>query len=78
MSNNDYFNTYGTQPDYKDVETLKKFLSPRGKILPRDKSGLTAKNQRKVAEQVKLARLMAMLPYTSYQREKLSPSAKMA
>ncbi len=78
MSHNDYFNTYGTKPDYKDVETLKKFLSPRGKILPRDKSGLTAKNQRAVAEQVKLARLMAMLPFTSYQKERLAPSAKTA
>ena len=73
MSHNDYFNTYGKKPDFKDVETLKKFLSPRGKILARDKSGLTAKNQRLVTAQVKLARFLALLPFTAYQKERLAP-----
>lgn len=68
----DYFNTYKIQPSYRDVQTLKRFLTSRGKIVSTDKSGLTAKNQRKLAQQIKYARYLALLPYTSYQREKLS------
>lgn len=49
--------------DYKDVETLKKFLNPHGKILPRRRSGLSAANQRALAEAVKRARFMALLPF---------------
>lgn len=52
-----------TQIDYKDVETLKRFLNPHGKILPRRRSGLSVKNQRSLAEAVKRARYMALLPY---------------
>lgn len=67
----DYFNKYNTTPTYKDPETLKKFLSPRGKILSADKTGLTAKNQRKLTKQIKHARYLALIPYTSYQSEQL-------
>jgi len=49
--------------DYKDVETLKKFINPHGKILPRRRSGLSAANQRALAEAVKRARFMALMPY---------------
>lgn len=49
--------------DYKDVDILKKFLNPNGKIMPRTKTGLTAKNQRNLALAVKRARFMALLPY---------------
>ena len=49
--------------DYKDVETLKKFLNPHGKIMPRRRTGLTALNQRALAQAVKRARFMALLPY---------------
>jgi small subunit ribosomal protein S18 len=70
----DYFKTYNTEPSYKDVDTLKKFLTSRGKIVSTEKSGLTAKNQRKLAEQIKYARYLGLLPYTSYQKEKLSTS----
>ncbi|MBP6879382.1 MAG: 30S ribosomal protein S18 [Candidatus Pacebacteria bacterium] len=49
--------------DYKDVDILKKFLNPSGKIMPRGKTGLTAKNQRNLALAVKRARFMALLPY---------------
>ena len=52
------------QFDYKDTETLKRFLNPYGKILPRRRTGLTAAGQRAVAEAVKRARFMALLPYT--------------
>ena len=49
--------------DYKDVETLKKFVNPHGKIMPRRRTGLSAPNQRALAEAVKRARFMALLPY---------------
>lgn len=49
--------------DYKDTETLKKFLNPHGKILPRRRTGLSAVGQRALAQAVKRARFMALLPY---------------
>ncbi|HVY73162.1 MAG TPA: 30S ribosomal protein S18 [Candidatus Paceibacterota bacterium] len=49
--------------DYKDTETLKKFLNPHGKIMPRRRTGLSAPNQRALAQAVKRARFMALLPY---------------
>ena len=54
-----------TEVDYKDVATLKKYISERGKILPRRATGTCAKHQRKVTEAVKRARNIALLPYTS-------------
>jgi small subunit ribosomal protein S18 len=51
--------------DYKDVLTLKKFISERGKILPRRATGTCAKHQRKVTEAIKRARNVALLPYAS-------------
>lgn len=49
--------------DYKDIETLKRFLNPHGKIMPRRRTGLSASNQRALAVAVKRARFMALLPY---------------
>lgn len=49
--------------DYKDVETLRRFLSERGKILPSRQTGNTAKQQRMIATAVKRAREMALLPF---------------
>jgi len=49
--------------DYKDIEALKKFLNPHGKIMPRRRTGLTAASQRNLAEAVKRARFMALIPY---------------
>ena len=49
--------------DYKDVETLKHFINPHGKIMPRRRTGLSAANQRALAQAVKRARYMALLPY---------------
>lgn len=51
--------------DYKDVATLKKFISEKGKILPRRATGTCAKHQRKVTEAIKRARNVALLPYTT-------------
>jgi len=49
--------------DYKDVDILKKFISPNAKILSRKRTGLSANNQRKVANAVKRSRFMGLLPY---------------
>lgn len=50
--------------DYKDVDTLKKFLTEGGKILPRRLTGLNAKQQRSLTLAIKRARHLALLPYT--------------
>jgi small subunit ribosomal protein S18 len=49
--------------DYKDIELLKKFLGPQGNVMPRKKSGVSSKYQRKLAEAIKRARFMGLLPY---------------
>ncbi|MEX1028078.1 MAG: 30S ribosomal protein S18 [Candidatus Paceibacterota bacterium] len=49
--------------DYKHTDILKKFLDDHGRILPRAKTGVTAKNQRRVANAIKQARFMGLLPY---------------
>ncbi len=51
--------------DYQDVETLKKFLNPHGRVLSGKRSGVSAKNQRKLTEAVKRARFMALLPFVA-------------
>ena len=56
----------GKDVDYKNVEVIKKYISgDKGKILPRRITGACAKHQRHVAEQVKLARFMGFIPYTT-------------
>lgn len=78
MARGDYFNNTHTEPSYKDVESLMRFITPRGKILAKDKSGLTAKNQRKLSKHIKYARYLGLLPYTSYQQEKVKRAASQA
>lgn len=51
--------------DYKDADLLKKYISDRGKILPRRVTGTSAKYQRKLATAIKRARHMALLPFVS-------------
>lgn len=51
--------------DYKDPEFLKKFLNEQGKILPRRITGTSLKFQRRVAQAVKRARHLALLPYVT-------------
>ncbi|HZK34105.1 MAG TPA: 30S ribosomal protein S18 [Bacillota bacterium] len=51
--------------DYKDVAKLRKFITERGKILPRRISGNCAKHQRQVTSAIKRARHIALLPYSS-------------
>lgn len=50
--------------DYKDVATLRKFVSDRGKIRARRITGATVQDQRKIAAAIKNAREMALLPYS--------------
>jgi small subunit ribosomal protein S18 len=60
------FKRYGIKyVDYKDVDFLKKFLNEQGKLLPRRITGNSLKYQRKVADAVKKAREMALLPYVT-------------
>ena len=49
--------------DYKDAEQLRKFISERGKILPRRITGNCAKHQREITVAVKRARQVALIPY---------------
>ncbi len=51
--------------DYKDPARLKRFLTERGKILPRRITGLSAKQQRQVGLAIKRARHLALLPYVN-------------
>lgn len=54
----------GKDIDYKDVDILKKYINEKGKILPRRVTGACARHQRHIAEQIKRARAIALLPYT--------------
>lgn len=49
--------------DYKDVEVLKQYVNPHGRILPSRRTGLTAKQQREVGNAIKRARFMGLIPY---------------
>jgi small subunit ribosomal protein S18 len=49
--------------DYKDIAKLRKYVTEKGKILPRRMSGVCAKHQRILATAVKRARIMALLPF---------------
>lgn len=49
--------------DYKDVNKLKKFMTEKGKILPRRQTGVCSAHQRELTEAIKRARIMALLPF---------------
>ena len=53
------------QIDYKEVARLRRFLSDRGKIEPRRKTGTCAKHQRTLSTALKRARFIALMPYTA-------------
>ena len=62
----DYFSSNNIKHiDYKDVEILKKFLNPNGKIVNHKRTGVTSKNQRQLALAVKRARFMGLLPFVA-------------
>ena len=54
----------GKTVDYKDVAIVSKYINEKGKILPRRMTGACAKHQRHIANQIKIASYMALLPYT--------------
>ncbi|MBA3924162.1 MAG: 30S ribosomal protein S18 [Nostocaceae cyanobacterium] len=49
--------------DYKDIDLLRKFVTERGKILPRRITGLTAKQQRHLTVAIKRSRIVALMPF---------------
>jgi len=51
------------QFDYKDINTLKEYISENGKIIPKRITGLSAKDQRSLAASIKLARFLSLIPY---------------
>ena len=57
------FTVEGVVPDYKDVDRLRRYISEQGKIEPTRKTGTSAKNQRLLAQAIKRARYLALLPY---------------
>ena len=52
--------------DYKDIKTLEKFISERGKIIPARISAVASPKQRKLAQAIKRARVLALLPFIGY------------
>ena len=50
--------------DYKDIRTLSRFVSERGKIVPSRITAVSAKKQRELAKAIKRARYLALMPYT--------------
>lgn len=64
-----YFTANGiTHIDYKDVDLLKKFVSERGKILPRRVTGTSAKYQRRLTIAIKRSRQVALLPFVGEEK----------
>jgi small subunit ribosomal protein S18 len=59
------FCTQKLKIDYKDADTLRRFITERGKILPRRITGTCAKHQRALAEAIKRARMLALLPFVA-------------
>jgi len=51
--------------DYKDVDNLRRVMSPNGKMYGRKRAGMNARQQRMLAQAVKRARFLSLLPYTS-------------
>ena len=50
--------------DYKNIDVLRQFITETGKIVPARVTGISASNQRKVTKSIKIARILALLPYT--------------
>ncbi len=51
--------------DYKDIEILKKFINPFGRILARKRTGVCAGKQRELAEAIKRSRFMGLMPFVA-------------
>lgn len=57
------FDKTKTEPDYKGVETLNKYVTERGKILPRTRTGICNQHQRAITKAIKRARYMGLMPF---------------
>ncbi len=60
-----WFELNGIEPDYKDIKIISRYITERGKIVPRRLSGVTAKNQRRLAKAIKRARHLGMVAFVS-------------
>ena len=60
---NCYFCKEGKEPMYGEVEALRRYLTERGKIVPRSRNGLCSKHQRLLTFSIKHARFLALLPF---------------
>jgi len=60
---NCYFCTEGKNPWYNDTQTLSRYITERGKIIGRARSGVCAKHQRRLSKAIKYARHLALLPF---------------
>jgi len=60
-----WFEQNRVAPDYKDIKIIGRFVTERGRIVPRRLSGVTAKNQRLLATAVKRARHLGLLPFVA-------------
>lgn len=60
-----YFCEEGKTPSYADVSTLQKYVSDRGKIFGRVRTGICAKHQRQLTSAIKYARHLALMPFVS-------------
>jgi small subunit ribosomal protein S18 len=55
--------------NYKDIDFLRRFINDRGKIVSRRITGITTAQQRKLTREIKRARILALLPFTSAHKE---------
>ena len=62
--------------DWKDVKTLGRYISERGKIVPRRITAVSSKKQRELATAIKRARFMALLPYLNQEADMSRPSSR--
>ncbi len=62
---NCYFCTEKKEPIFEDIGVLQRFLTERGKIIPRSRSGLCSKHQKSLARNAKYARHLALLPFVA-------------
>ena len=62
----DYFSANNIKYiDYKDIDILRKFINPNGKIVSHRRTGVTMKNQRALASAIKVARFFGLLPFVA-------------
>lgn len=60
-----WFEQNNVSPDYKDIKIISRYITERGKIVPRRLSGVSSKNQRRLAIAIKRARHLALLPFVA-------------